>query len=64
MARVWIARHLPHASGHGHPLGAQKKKRTHTNKKRIIKWGKNIRSGVQGGLLIIAFTGDSTSSTC
>jgi len=26
MARVWIARHLPHASGHGHPMGSQKKK--------------------------------------
>jgi len=33
MARVWIARHLPHASGHGHPLGAQKKKNTHKQKK-------------------------------
>jgi len=36
MARVWIARHLPHASGHGHPMGSQKK----NTKKRKKNCGK------------------------
>lgn len=62
MARVWIARHLPHASGHGHPMGSQKKK---YKKKKEEKLWKTVVRGRWGELLfIIALTGDSTSSTC
>lgn len=37
MARVWIARHLPHASGHGHPMGSQKKKYKKKKGRKIVE---------------------------